>query len=151
MKLNKMGSAKVAFLLFIPFFLIFGAIATDTGISIYQNKKLRNDTEEIITQVVERTDLNYTDYESEIKRLYERYNYKTDVLVVMADDTKVYVSNERKYSGIFSSMFYKSKVENQVEKKLFGVPFRISQNSKALIKIEAKYENNKVISFEEVE
>ncbi len=149
--MDKRGSAKGVFIVFIPFFLIFFAIAIDTGISMYQNKKLKEDTEMIITDVVSRPDMHYTEYEDEITRLFERYNYQTDDLVIMVTDKTVYVENGKRYSGIFSSIFYKSHEDNQIVKKLLGVPFKISQNSKAFVKIEATYQDHKIISFEEVE
>ncbi len=150
---NKKSSdkSKVFSLLLIPLFLVFGAIVIDTGISMYQSHKLKSDTESFINEVVSRDDLDYTEYENEIRRIYERYNYETDMLVVSASSNKIYVENEHKYSGIFTSLFYKSKEENIEEKKILGIPFHISKNSKAFVKVEATIDDKGNINFEYVE
>ena len=144
MKSNS-GKSHVFFIIIIPLVLILGAILVDTWISYSTNKKFRLTTETILNDMIEVEGITPEEYEDYIRRAYERNDYKTDNLVVEASTDRIYVENDMQYSGIFSSLFYKNK--NTVEKVIFGVRARVSENSKAFIKCEATYGSDGKLVF----
>lgn len=144
--MNKVGKSYIGFIILIPLFIILALIIIDTITSYNENKRFKSVTENIITDVLNNEELNTDDYESEIKRLYERNNYKTDSLVVIATDYDLYVGNEHNYFGMFTSL--KNHANEMGEIKIFGVVFKVKKNSKAFVKINATKDNDGNIKFE---
>lgn len=146
--MNNNGKGNIIFILLIPVFIICVLVIVDTIISYTQTKTYKEVTERIIKEVVENEELTYEDYYDEIKRSYERRGYKTERLVVEADEYKIYVENEHVYFGLFTSV---GKQGEEVEFTFFNIEyltFKLKKNSKTFIKLEATLDENNKLEFE---
>lgn len=144
--MNKLGKSDIKFILLIPFILLATLIVVDTLISYSENKRFKTITEEIIKGTMEDDNIEYSEYYDEIKKQYERNDYDTDMLVVEANSYSVYVENEHKYFGLLSSLRNSKNEKQQV--KLLGITFNLRKNSKAFVKVTAKYDYNNNLTFE---
>lgn len=144
--MNKLGKSDIKFILLIPLILIATLIVVDTLISYSENKRFKTITEEIIKGTMEDDNIEYSEYYDEIKKQYERNDYDTDMLVVEANSYSVYVENEHKYFGLLSSLRNSKNEKQQV--KLLGITFNLRKNSKAFVKVTAKYDYNNNLTFE---
>lgn len=144
--MNKLGKSDIKFILLIPLILIATLIVVDTLISYSENKRFKTITEEIIKGTMEDDNIEYSEYYDEIKKQYERNDYDTDMLVVEANSYSVYVENEHKYFGLLSSL--KNSINEKQQVKLLGITFNLRKNSKALVKVTAKYDYNNNLTFE---
>ena len=144
--MNNKGKSSFTFLLLIPLFFVIALIVIDTLFSFIENKRLKITTETILTNVVKNNDINVEEYSSEIKKEFERKGYKTDMLVVEANDYDIYVENEHSYFGIFSSFSKKKSMESDVE--ILGITFKAKKNSVARIKVTAKLNYENELEFE---
>lgn len=144
--MNKLGKSDIKFILLIPFILLATLIVVDTLISYSENKRFKTITEEIIKGTMEDDNIEYSEYYDEIKKQYEKNDYDTDMLVVEANSYSVYVENEHKYFGLLSSL--KNSINEKQQVKLLGITFNLRKNSKALVKVTAKYDYNNNLTFE---
>lgn len=144
--MNKLGKSDIKFILLIPLILLATLIVVDTLISYSENKRFKTITEEIIKGTMEDDNIEYSEYYDEIKKQYEKNDYDTDMLVVEANSYSVYVENEHKYFGLLSSL--KNSINEKQQVKLLGITFNLRKNSKALVKVTAKYDYNNNLTFE---
>ncbi len=144
--MNKLGKSDIKFILLIPLILIATLIVVDTLISYSENKRFKTITEEIIKGTMEDDNIEYSEYYDEIKKQYERNDYDTDMLVVEANSYSVYVENEHKYFGLLSSL--RNSINEKQQVKLLGITFNLRKNSKAFVKVTAKYDYNNNLTFE---
>lgn len=144
--MNKLGKSDIKFILLIPLILIATLIVVDTLISYSENKRFKTITEEIIKGTMEDDNIEYSEYYDEIKKQYEKNDYDTDMLVVEANSYSVYVENEHRYFGLLSSL--KNSINEKQQVKLLGITFNLRKNSKALVKVTAKYDYNNNLTFE---
>ena len=144
--MNKLGKSDIKFILLIPFLLLATLIVVDTLISYSENKRFKTITEEIIKGTMEDDNIEYSEYYDEIKKQYERNDYDTDMLVVEANSYSVYVENEHKYFGLLSSL--RNSINEKQQVKLLGITFNLRKNSKAFVKVTAKYDYNNNLTFE---
>lgn len=144
--MNKLGKSDIKFILLIPLILIATLIVVDTLISYSENKRFKTITEEIIKGTMEDDNIEYSEYYDEIKKQYEKNDYDTDMLVVEANSYSVYVENEHKYFGLLSSL--RNSINEKQQVKLLGITFNLRKNSKALVKVTAKYDYNNNLTFE---
>lgn len=144
--MNKLGKSDIKFILLIPFILLATLIVVDTLISYSENKRFKTITEEIIKGTMEDDNIEYSEYYDEIKKQYERNDYDTDMLVVEANSYSVYVENEHKYFGLLSSL--RNSINEKQQVKLLGITFNLRKNSKAFVKVTAKYDYNNNLTFE---
>ncbi len=144
--MNKLGKSDIKFILLIPFILLATLIVVDTLISYSENKRFKTITEEIIKGTMEDDNIEYSEYYDEIKKQYEKNDYDTDMLVVEANSYSVYVENEHKYFGLLSSL--RNSINEKQQVKLLGITFNLRKNSKALVKVTAKYDYNNNLTFE---
>ena len=143
--MNKLGKSDIKFILLIPFILLATLIVVDTLISYSENKRFKTITEEIIKGTMEDDNIEYSEYYDEIKKQYERNDYDTDMLVVEANSYSVYVENEHKYFGLLSSL--RNSINEKQQVKLLGITFNLRKNSKAFVKVTAKYDYNNNFNF----
>lgn len=143
--MNNNGKGRIVLIILIPIFLILALIITDTLISFIENKRFKNITEDIIIETMNRDDLYYDEYYDNIKRLYERNNFDTDMLLVEASDYEVYVENENNYFGLFTSL--RNHTYKMGEIKILGVTFKVKKNSKSFIKVTAKNDRGYIEFF----
>lgn len=143
--MNNFGKSNVIFVVLIPLFLVLALIVVDTVVSYSENKAFKENTEEIIKTVIRDEEIDYSEYSEEIKKEYERRGYETDSLVVVANSYEVRVENEHNYFGIFSSL--KKSFREPTNIKIFGITFKAKENSKAFIKVVAKYNYDNEIKF----
>ena len=68
------------------------------------------------------------------------------MLVVEANSYSVYVENEHKYFGLLSSL--RNSINEKQQVKLLGITFNLRKNSKAFVKVTAKYDYNNNLTFE---
>ena len=146
--MNKNGKSNILILILMPVFVIMTLVIADTVISYTLNKQFKNDTENIITTVMNNSKLSYEDYHEEIKKLYENKGYDTGRLIVNADKYKVTVDNEHRYFGLISSIT-NSKAEKE-KIKIYGIEFNVKKGSKTVISVEAKYNHENELEFEYV-
>lgn len=144
--MNKLGKSDIKFILLIPFILLATLIVVDTLISYSENKRFKTITEEIIKGTMEDDNIEYSEYYDEIKKQYEKNDYDTDMLVVEANSYSVYVENEHKYFGLLSSL--RNSINEKQQVKFLGITFNLRKNSKALVKVTAKYDYNNNLTFE---
>lgn len=144
--MNKLGKSDIKFILLIPLILLATLIVVDTLISYSENKRFKTITEEIIKGTMEDDNIEYSEYYDEIKKQYEKNDYDTDMLVVEANSYSVYVENEHKYFGLLSSL--RNSINEKQQVKLLGITFNLRKNSKALVKVTAKYDYNNNLTFE---
>ena len=144
--MNKLGKLDIKFILLMPLILIATLIVVDTLISYSENKRFKTITEEIIKGTMEDDNIEYSEYYDEIKKQYEKNDYDTDMLVVEANSYSVYVENEHKYFGLLSSL--RNSINEKQQVKLLGITFNLRKNSKAFVKVTAKYDYNNNLTFE---
>ena len=140
MKKNSIGT-----FILIPIILIISLLIMDTSISYFINKKFKSNTEVIIKEVIENDSIDHNDYYSEIKKLYDKKGYNTELLYVDANSYEVNLENEINYFNIFSSIKTSTNEEGIIN--IFGIKFKYKKNSKAIIKVTARYNYNGEIEF----
>ena len=140
--MNNSGSVKSKLIILIPIFIIIILLIVDTFISLLENNRFKKDTELIITEVMNRSDISFEDYEYEIKKLYELKKYSTDNLVVEFNGDSLYVENDNKYFGLFSSLKTYNYITNNVKFLWFNIPI-----IKSIKKIDKNYENVKIFGL----
>jgi len=134
--MNNKGKSIINIIL-IPIIFIVFLIILDTYISFIQEKKFKIVTEDIIKAVMTDDEISIDDYDEQIKRLYELNKYKTDSLVVDANDYSVKVSNEHSYFGIISSITNRQGEDDIIN--ILGLDFKVKRCSKVIISLEARY------------
>ena len=140
--MNNSGSVKSKLIILIPIFIIIILLIVDTFISLLENNRFKKDTELIITEVMNRSDISFEDYKYEIKKLYELKKYSTDNLVVEFNGDSLYVENDNKYFGLFSSLKTYNYITNNVKFLWFNIPI-----IKSIKKIDRDYENVKIFGL----
>ena len=140
--MNNSGSVKSKLIILIPIFIIIILLIVDTFISLLENNRFKKDTELIITEVMNRSDISFEDYEYEIKKLYELKKYSTENLVVENNSDSLYVENDNKYFGLFSSLKTYNYITNNVKFLWFNIPI-----IKSIKKIDKNYENVKLFGL----
>jgi len=146
--MNNKGKGNALFVLLIPVFFMIALVIIDTVVSYTQSKTYKEVTERVIKEVVSMEDIEYDDYYLEIKKAYERRGYETDRLVVNASENEIIVENEHLYFGVFTSLGNKGQEE---EIAIFGIEFltfNLRKNSKTIVNVEARYDNNNELIFE---
>ena len=147
--MNNKGKSNIIFILLMPVFFIVTIIFVDTMVSYNTTKTYKNVTENIIREVLENDEIEYEEYYDEIKKLYEKKNYETNMLVVTANEYKVSVDNEHSYFGLLSSLTNKNGEDTQIS--IFGIKFNVKKGSKTSISVEAKYNYDDELVFEYME
>ena len=166
--MNNKGFSKTRILLVIPIFLILLLLILDTFISSLETNRLRNTTMNIVKDAMD-SDISYDEYYDFIKRQYELKKYDTDMLLVEANNYTVYVENEYRYFGLFSSLKTYNYITEEVnvlgfkinvikslkkveqkygEISILGVKFKVKRGSKAIVKLRAKRNYDDEIEFE---
>lgn len=102
--MNKHGQSLVLFIIIIPISIIVTALVVDTGINMYNEKKLKNVTEDVITNILE-NDLTSDKYEERAKNIYEKNKIDTDYLMVTETYDGIEVYNSTLYYSLFNSIF----------------------------------------------
>lgn len=143
--MNKNGKSSVAFLGFIPLFFVITIIIVDTLFNYIENKRFKNVTESIVSEVL-KEDINDSEYKEEIRKRYERQGFETEMLIVETDGYKVYLENEHAFFGLFSSFSNKKNIETNI--KILGITFKVKKNSIARIKVNASLDNEDKVKFE---
>lgn len=146
--MNNSGKSSGVFLVLIPLFFVLSLVVVDTIFSYVENKRFKKVTEMIISEVINE-EYNEDEYSEEIKKRYETHGYETEMLVVDASSYDIYVENEHKFFGIFSSFSNKKSSESEI--KILGVTFKVRKNSVARIKVTARFDYNNVLEFEYTE
>lgn len=146
--MNNKGKGNALFIVLIPLFIFLTLVISDTVFRFCEEKRFKSDTEEIINEVMDNEEIDYKDYYKEIKKLYERKKYKTDMLVVEADQYNVHVENEGVFFGLFTSL---SKTGEEFEVKIFNIDyltFKLKKNSRFMLKVDVKNDLNGKRVFE---
>lgn len=146
--MNNKGKGNALFIVLIPLFIFLTLVILDTVFRFCEEKRFKSDTEEIINEVMDNEEIDYKDYYKEIKKLYERKKYKTDMLVVEADQYNVHVENEGVFFGLFTSL---SKTGEEFEVKIFNIDyltFKLKKNSRFMLKVDVKNDLNGKRVFE---
>ena len=146
--MNNKGKGNALFIVLIPLFIFLALVISDTVFIFCEEKKFKSDTEEIINEVMDNEEIDYKDYYKEIKKLYERKKYKTEMLVVEADQYNVHVENEGVFFGLFTSL---SKTGEEFEVKIFNIDyltFKLKKNSRFMLKVDVKNDLNGKRVFE---
>ncbi len=146
--MNNKGKGNALFILLIPLFIFLALVISDTVLRFSEEKRFKSDTEEIINEVMDNEEIDYKDYYKEIKKLYERKKYKTDMLVVEADQYNIHVENEDVFFGLFTSL---SKTGEEFEVKIFNIDyltFKLKKNSRFMLKVDVKNDLNGKRVFE---
>lgn len=146
--MNNKGKGNALFIVLIPLFIFLALVISDTVFRFCEEKRFKSDTEEIINEVMDNEEIDYKDYYKEIKKLYERKKYKTDMLVVEADQYNVHVENEGVFFGLFTSL---SKTGEEFEVKIFNIDyltFKLKKNSRFMLKVDVKNDLNGKRVFE---
>lgn len=146
--MNNKGKGNALFILLIPLFIFLALVISDTVLRFSEEKRFKSDTEDIINEVMDNEEIDYKDYYKEIKKLYERKKYKTDMLVVEADQYNVHVENEDVFFGLLTSL---SKTGEEFEVKIFNIDyltFKLKKNSRFMLKVDVKKDLNGKRVFE---
>ena len=146
--MNNKGKGNALFIVLIPLFIFLTLVILDTVFRFCEEKRFKSDTEEIINEVMDNEEIDYKDYYKEIKKLYERKKYKTDMLVVEADQYNVHVENEGVFFCLFTSL---SKTGEEFEVKIFNIDyltFKLKKNSRFMLKVDVKNDLNGKRVFE---
>lgn len=144
--MNKYGKGGAIFIVLIPIILIITLVVVDTIISYTTTKTYQKITENILTEIITNPEIEIEDYNDEIKRAYERKGYETDMLVVEANSYDVYVENEHRYFGLFSSLSNNKGDKGEI--KILGVTFKVKKNSVTRLKVTATYNSEDELEFE---
>lgn len=123
--MDKKGQATVIFIILIPVFLVLTAIIIDTGLNLYNEKKLKNVTSDVLEVIVKSDDLANVTYENEEEVL----NNLTDKAIIIYEENKmdtddlfleimyggrIKISNNYTYYSFMNSLFNKGNGMRQI-------------------------------------
>lgn len=123
--MDKKGQAAVIFIILIPVFLVLTAIIVDTGINMYNEKKLENVTVEVMETLVKEEDLQSVTYENEEEvlknlkktaiRIFEENEIETEYLVLnISYGGRLSIDNTHKYYSFMNTLFNKGNGMRQI-------------------------------------
>lgn len=119
--MDRKGQAALIFIILIPVFMVLAAIIIDTGINMYYEKKLKNITEDVVTNLLENEkleDLNTEDQEELIKKakkIYEDNKINTESLYIeFTYGERIILSNTHTYYSFMNSLFNKGNGNRQI-------------------------------------
>ena len=147
--MDKKGVSTIVFVLLIPIIFVITLIIADTFISYTNKKSYQSVTENIITEIMNNEDIYDGTYYEEIKKLYEKKGYETNMLIVEEKNDKILVENEHFYFGLFSSLTNKNGMDAKVN--ILGVEFNVKKGSKTILKLEVSRNELDEIIFEYIE
>ncbi len=113
--MNKKGQTLVLFILFIPLFIIIGALIIDSGIIIKEKIRLENITKMVINDYYyEKDEINI---ENNIKDIFKKNNIKTDNLIIEHNNTYLIIKNNYYINSIFGKIIKLEKYNIKVSYK----------------------------------
>lgn len=101
--MNKKGQVLILFVLLIPVFLMLLAFVIDIGFLYIEDKKIESSIKESIQYGLENID--NIDIQSKIDELITKNINNALSIQVHIDNGYIYVSVEKKYQGMFKSLF----------------------------------------------
>ena len=103
--MNNKGQSTIIFVILIPIFIIFAVLIADTAINIYNDKKLKNITEEVLTDILE-NNVSEEKIESRARIIYEENDIDTEYLnIEISSDKKIKIYNSTLYYSVINSIF----------------------------------------------
>ena len=107
--MNNKGISTVSTIILIPIFIVVSVLISDTCINIYYEKKFKEATKEVITDLIE-NDVNEEKLESRASITYQEYNFDTEFLLVeLTESNKIKIYNSTKHYSVIDSFFKKGK------------------------------------------
>lgn len=95
--------------------MIIAAVAIDTGIGYYYEKKLDNVTKEILTEVIEE-DLTEDRSYLRAKNIYEKNKIDTEFLSIKrTEDNKFTIYNSTKHYSFLGNFFHNGTHQSAIE------------------------------------
>lgn len=137
--MDKKGQSAVIFIILIPVFLIITAIVVDMGINSYNEKKLKNVTEDVLEVLVESEKLEVEELKKSAVRIYEDNDIGCEYLYIeVLYDNKIKISNNYVYYSFMNSLFNRGNGNRQINVEAIGY----KDNDKLVIEFEGEdYEN----------
>lgn len=122
--MDRKGQAALVLIILIPVFMVLAAIIIDTGINMYYDKKLKNVTEDVVTNLLENENIKEIDSENEeqieeiikkAKKIYEDNKINTESLYIeFAYGERIILSNTHIYYSFMNSLFNKGNGNRQI-------------------------------------
>lgn len=117
MKNNK-GQSGSIFIILVPIIFIVLAFIYDSAMTVIENKKFKQTTDDILTDVLSNS---YSDYEGTIKELYEKNGYEIDQLSYDYDGETITIYNSHTYTSFFGQIIgiksYRTQVYESAHKE----------------------------------
>lgn len=133
---NSKGQSGAIFIILIPIVFIILAFVYDSAMSVIENKKFKQTTDNILTDVLTNS---YSDYEETIKELFEQNGYEIEQLSYDYDGEKITVYNSHTYTSFFGQIIGIKSYRTQVYESAY------IENNKVVIEekeINKNIENN---------
>lgn len=147
--MNKKGQATIIFIILIPLFLVLTAFIVDTGINMYQEKKIKNVTEDIMEVLISDNKYLNVNYENEEEvkeyllktatRLYQENDIDTEDLYIDILYNGLEISNVHKYYSFMNSLFNKGNGLRQISVDAIGY---YNQDDELIIEYKDGYDEN---------
>lgn len=113
--MDRKGQSTVIFIILIPVFIIITTLIVDTGINMYNEKKLKNVTEDVLTNLLE-SDLSEDKYYNRAKNIYETNDIDTDFLSInVTYDNRIELYNSTIYYSFLGTLLNRGNHQTVVE------------------------------------
>jgi hypothetical protein len=98
---NKKGQSTTIFIILIPLFFLALAFIFDNIMIVVENNRFNSVTKSIIEDVLSNS---YNDKTGEVKTLYEKNKYETDLLDTKYENDVLTIYNSHSYSSFFGKI-----------------------------------------------
>lgn len=136
--MDRKGQSAVIFVILIPVFLILAALVVDTGINMYNEKKLKNTTEDILINLLENNVVEEK-LEERASLIYENNDIDTEYLQIEKTyGDKIIISNSNECYSFMNSLLNKGNGKRQITVEAEGY----LKNNKVIVTFEGeRYED----------
>lgn len=118
--MDRKGQSAVLFIILIPVFLLIAVLVVDMGINVYNEKKLKNVTEDVLINLLE-NNVEEDKIKDKATLIYENNNIDTEYLQIeksYGDKITIIISNE--YYSFMNSILNKGNGKRQTTVEASG-------------------------------
>lgn len=112
--MGKKGQTSLIFIILIPVFMIIAALAVDTGVAMYYEKKQKDVAEEVITTLL-KSDLTEDEYYKRAKYIFEENKIDTEYLSINSLGDKITLYNSDVHYSFLGTLFKNISHQSVVE------------------------------------
>ena len=116
--MGKKGQTSLIFIILIPVIMIIAALAIDTGVSMYYEKKQKNVAEETLINLLE-SDLTEEEYYNRAKNIFEKNELDTEFLSINVIGNRITLYNSDVHYSFLGTLFKNINHQSIVEAEAY--------------------------------